>query len=265
MRRPQLPWSTLLACALAALSACDSGDEVTVQPSAQARLSGTVLYRERMALPPSAMIEVRLEDVSRADAPADVLAEQTIATNGRQVPIPFELTYDPGRIEANRRYAVRAAIRAEGALMFTTTTSHAVLAPGTPTGGIEILVQRASAPPEASAATSLPAGTWRLSLIRRAGAAEEAVGAEPRYTVEFAESRLSGQAHCNRYTGAFEQTAPGRIAVRPMAATLMACPSPSIADEFLRALGAASEYAVEGESLRLSFGDGGVLTFVRDP
>jgi putative lipoprotein len=59
-------------------------------PGEIAMIRGTAAYRERMALPPGAVLEVRLEDVSRADAPAELLASATIVTD-RQVPIPFAL------------------------------------------------------------------------------------------------------------------------------------------------------------------------------
>jgi len=49
-----------------------------------------------------------------------------------------------------------------------------------------------------------------------------------------------------------------------MAATLMACPGESIDSEFLRALGGATRYELRGDRLLLSYGDGGVLVFVRD-
>ena len=39
----------------------------------EASLTGTATYRERIALPPGAVFEATLEDVSRADAPAEVL------------------------------------------------------------------------------------------------------------------------------------------------------------------------------------------------
>ena len=77
-------------------------------------VTGTVAYRERMALPPDAVVEVRLSDVSRQDVAAPVIAETTILPEGRQVPIPFELRYDPGKIEPNRVYALRATIRSAG-------------------------------------------------------------------------------------------------------------------------------------------------------
>ena len=36
-------------------------------------VTGTVLFRERIALPPGAVVTVRVNDVSRVDAPASVL------------------------------------------------------------------------------------------------------------------------------------------------------------------------------------------------
>ena len=45
-------------------------------------LTGTVAYRERVALPPDALVEVTLEDVSRADAASVVLARQTLKPEG---------------------------------------------------------------------------------------------------------------------------------------------------------------------------------------
>ena len=40
-------------------------------------IEGTATYRERMALPKGAVFEATLEDVSRADAPAVVVATST--------------------------------------------------------------------------------------------------------------------------------------------------------------------------------------------
>ena len=40
-------------------------------------LMGTVNYRERMALPPTATVLVQLVDISLADAPAQVIAEDS--------------------------------------------------------------------------------------------------------------------------------------------------------------------------------------------
>ena len=46
--------------------------------SAPSSLSGTATWRERMALPPDAVFEATLEDVSRADAPSILIASTRI-------------------------------------------------------------------------------------------------------------------------------------------------------------------------------------------
>jgi heat shock protein HslJ len=91
-----------------------------------------VMYLERMALTPDAEIQVQLLDVSRMDAPAVVIAEETITAEGRQVPFFFELAYDPAQIEERNTYAVRAEIRQGGALIFTTDQSYPVITRGNP-------------------------------------------------------------------------------------------------------------------------------------
>jgi putative lipoprotein len=291
-------WLGFLAAV--ALGGCRPAEEAeddapTASAAIEGVLAGTVSYRERMALPPGATVEVRLEDVSIADAPATVIAAQTIATEGRQVPIPFELHYTADRIEPNRRYGVRATIRAaDGSLIFTTTTHYPVLEPAE---NVEILVQRAGGPgagqpvppgggsearqppptegeggaaqarpSDAGAAVEpIPGGAWRLVAIERPGAAEETIAAESRYTIEFTpDGRVAGQAHCNRYTGAYQQPEGRRLTVGAVVGTLAACPQPSIADEYLRAIGAVTEYELRGEALRLSFQGNGWLTFARD-
>src|SRR5262245_18089914 len=67
-----------------------------------ASLAGSATYRERMALTPGDVFEASLEDVSRADAAAEILASTRLATPG-QVPIRFSLEYDPGRIDPRHR------------------------------------------------------------------------------------------------------------------------------------------------------------------
>jgi putative lipoprotein len=261
------PSAALAGVALAALVACRPADDSAVQGASERVLAGTVTYRERMALPPDATIEVRLEDVSRADAPATVLAEQRIAAEGRQVPLPFELRYPANRIEANRSYGVRAQIFAPGGeLMFTTATHQAVPQAGaTAADSIEIVLRRAQGSVGASGGT-IEGELWRLVAILRPGGAEEPVGADPTYTVEFGtDGRYSGRAHCNSFAGSYQRPAPGALTIRAGAATLAACPPPSIADEYLRALASVASYRVGGEELRLAYNSGGELKFVREP
>ena len=115
-------------------------------PTRDPVVSGTVAYRERSALPPDAVVIVRLVDVSRADAAAVVLGEQRIEAAGRQVPFAFAVPYDPSRIEASHEYAVQARIELGGRLLFISDQRHPVLTRGAPASAN--IVVRAIAAPE---------------------------------------------------------------------------------------------------------------------
>lgn len=151
-----------LGCAAAALSspAVAAPEDTTASDAAAdsdapdaAVVRGTATYRERIALPPDAILEVVLEDVSRADAPAEVVGS-VIRENPGSPPFSFEIPYDPARVEERQTYAVRAAIRHDGRLMFTTDTFYPVLTRGSGTE-VEILLRRVAAPVEQSEPVAL--------------------------------------------------------------------------------------------------------------
>jgi uncharacterized lipoprotein YbaY/heat shock protein HslJ len=93
------------------------------------QVMGTATYRERISLPPDAVFEATLEDVSKADAPAEVIGQARIERPGNP-PIRFEIPYDPARIISSHRYSVRARILAGGKLFFITDQSYPVLTGG---------------------------------------------------------------------------------------------------------------------------------------
>ncbi|MBE9110927.1 YbaY family lipoprotein [Nodosilinea sp. LEGE 07298] len=98
-----------------------------------ASVTGTVTYLPRIAMPPNAVLEVSLLDVSRADAPAITLATQSMVFGDRQVPLPFELVYDPDQIDPRFSYAVQARILIDGQLRFINTSRFGVITQGNPT------------------------------------------------------------------------------------------------------------------------------------
>jgi len=94
---------------------------------AAGKLSGSVAYRQRSALPPTAVVEVSILDVAKMDAPARSIATTRIPTEGRQVPIPFELSYPADRPGTHADYAVQARIEdGNGRLLFITDTRNAL-------------------------------------------------------------------------------------------------------------------------------------------
>jgi putative lipoprotein len=128
------PWRIGAICIAGLLLGCAT--------NTQPMLNGSVSYRERVALPDDAVIEIQLSDVSRQDVAADVIAETTVRPDGRQVPIPFQLPYPADRIQADHTYAVRALIRSQGRMMFATDRAHHVLTRGNPSS-VEIMLVRA--------------------------------------------------------------------------------------------------------------------------
>ena len=72
------------------------------------------------------------------------MATQTITAAGKQVPIPFELTYDPGAIVPQGRYAVAARITLNGKLIWISATTYSVLMGDSPRTGVEVMVEPVS-------------------------------------------------------------------------------------------------------------------------
>lgn len=120
-------------------------------------LQGAAMYRERIALPPDAVFEVELQDVSKADAPAVVLGRGRLAPAG-QPPFRFEITYDDAAVQAGHRYTVRASVRQQERLLFTTDSHYPVLEDDRNVPLNLLLVSaRGDAKPEADGIGVLPA------------------------------------------------------------------------------------------------------------
>jgi uncharacterized lipoprotein YbaY/heat shock protein HslJ len=96
---------------------------------ADGRITGTATYRERVALAPDAEFEASLLDVSRADARAEVIATVRKANPG-QVPIAFEIVYDPDKVRPDGSYVVRALVYEHGRPRFTSDQSYPALTRG---------------------------------------------------------------------------------------------------------------------------------------
>lgn len=220
----------------------------TSASAAPATLRGTVAYRERMALPPTATVEVRLIDVSRADAPSRTIAETSVRS-GRQVPIAFTLRYNDRDIRQNRVYALRAEIRDGERLLFTTTQTYRVL-----TGGRDntnLMLERVAGPsrpeprPDPSAAL---VGRWVVTEMRG-----EPMRGGRQPTLELMKSgQISGNAGCNGIGG---EAKIGRQGIRfeGLIGTQMAC-SPQIMRRernFISALENTRNYRFEGRNRQL--------------
>jgi len=208
-------------------------------------VKGTVAYRERMALPPDAVIEVWMTDITPGlITTMQVLGQATIPAEGRQVPIPFELSFDPARIEPTHTYGLRAAINASGQMLFESDAPMPVITQGN-SPEVSLVLKRSSPDPAAGAA-SLANTSWRLTDL---GGTPVLPDAEA--TLEFPEpGKVAGHGSCNRFAGTVEFTGD-RLQVGRLAATRMACAEPITVQEtkYLQALQEAERFGFEGGGL----------------
>ncbi|MFC1905001.1 YbaY family lipoprotein [Chloroflexota bacterium] len=229
-------------------------------------MKGTINTQTPEELPGGAIVNVQLQDTSRADAPAIVLGEQIIQ-NPEQFPIPFEIAYDPSQIDERYAYSMRVRIEVEGKLIFINTTSHYVITRGFPTE-LEVIVDNVATGSPPTSVAGLEDTTWFLISY-----------GEPKYlrselpnteiTIEFvsAEKTVKGSAGCNSYFGSYEVEGSQLSMPGPMGATEMYCMEPEgVMDqeqEYLATLQLAESYEIDSNELRI-YCDSQVLIFSPD-
>jgi len=202
-------------------------------------LRGVVTYRERMALPPGAVVTVSLQDVSLADAPSVTLAQAVVPVR-HQVPVDYVLRYDPRRIEAHRTYVLSARITVGERLWFITTEQHRVF-DGSPADTTLVVQRVAEAPPAW-------AGAWRLVSL---GDVAAAAGVATRIEIA-ADGAVTGSGGCNRLLGRARFEGNG-VTFAPMAGTQMACAPAAMRqeEEFVARLPQVRFWRIERDRLVL--------------
>ena len=116
--------------------------QVASLPQPQAAITGLLTTLDQSPLPsePGTVITLRLEDRTRQDVPAVLIAETQVAPSTR-IPLPFELRYNPAQINAANTYVVLADVRFNGVLLYRTNVQYTVITQGNPTN-IVLLLER---------------------------------------------------------------------------------------------------------------------------
>ena len=214
------------------------------------RLSGSVTYRERMALPQDTTLMVELLDVSKQDVQAVRLAQLSLPVGSRQVPLAFELPFYPGDVQPAHRYTLRATLTRGGELLFTTTTHAPVLTHGAGKAA-QLVLQRVQSP----SAAPLENTYWKL--VEVASQPAQVHPGEREAHLLLLDGRASGSSGCNKLMGSYTHAAPDALRVGPLAGTRMACPPAIMAQEtaLATAFGSATRYRIAGDTLTLLDGD----------
>jgi len=102
---------------------------------------------------------------------------------------------------------------------------------------------------------------WQLVRFRTGDTMQDTVASERNAVLRFDGGRLSGSAGCNRLTGAYHGDG-NKLSFEPhIAATMMACPPPLMAQEqaVIDAFGQAASYRITGKILRIRNADEQIL------
>ena len=126
--------------------------------AADVTFSGSAFYRERIALPQDASLQVELMDMAN---PEVVLGAVTVAPAG-QVPIAFALVVDSSKLSAGQAYALQARIEVGGSAWFT-SPEPAPVDPANTGEAISLpLVQATDNGAENASGVSLVGTEWRI-------------------------------------------------------------------------------------------------------
>ena len=257
--------SMCLACfLLASVTACsESGQAPPAVPSGEesmAVIEGQVLYRERMMLPPDAEVEVQLQDISRADAMATVMASVLLKVDSGP-PYAFSIDYDPAQIDQRMHYALRATISVGDRLLFTSTEYI------DPFGSspVEVLVRRV-AEPVSRDTPALEGTTWELQSLGDESAPLGANGKPLDIQLQSEDARVGGFSGCNRYMGSYSRegtvAAGSPLSFGPLAGTMMACAEGGeLEQRYLQVLAEVTAFSLDGDLLSLLAGSETVATF----
>lgn len=122
-----------------ALAACNQAGQSNDAPAGGGLVKGNVLYLSPAPLDPNATIEVDLLQTSPGN-PDIVLATAGTYASGRQVPIPFEIPFDPAQIDPAQTYMVAGRILVNGQAVYVSQSGTPVITNGAPTEGLELLL-----------------------------------------------------------------------------------------------------------------------------
>ncbi len=197
-------------------------------------ITGSAIYRERMALPANAVFEATLEDVSRTDAPAVIVGSFRKESPGNP-PFQFAIAYDPNQIVEEHTYVVRARVNVGDQLMFTSTERQEVLTHGHGSEiGVPILMRRAaknvkpsSAPTSSSASSSatdepLQETYWKLVELQGKPVTTAEQQREASLIFHTKGNRITGSGGCNRLMGGYVLEG-NSLHFKGVASTMMAC------------------------------------------
>ncbi|QIL83133.1 META domain-containing protein [Diaphorobacter sp. HDW4A] len=200
----------ILCGALALLGGCAS------VPRPDAHITGRAFSRTRIYIPPEAVFEAALMDVTNENQPPVALARQRIEPAG---PAPFDLNipFETRQLQRNGKYVVQAQVSLYNQLLYYTPGSHPVLPDPAFHRTDVILEPYPQTYATARAGIAFTQTHWRLVSVGEEPTATMSApekGAAPAFVLFHpsrgdlpeggAQGEFSGSGGCNRFLGSYE-------------------------------------------------------------
>ena len=253
----------LASAALAmSLSAC-----ATIQPAAESsevvmveRITGTLSYRERIALPPGAQMEIVVSDITLGRN-KELILSRTMNTIGQaSAPIPFSIDVSKLNLRDGPLYGLRAFIREpDGTILFRTSEPFLLDLRSETVDIGDIRVSMTSLGDPGVGIPDLQDGEWRVTQI---GGDVVAQISAPTMTFT-ADGRLYGSTSCNRFSSSYGLDG-NSLEVGNVAATKRACEAGLMQQErrFVDALSLIENASLEAGGFLVLSGNGQRLVAV---
>lgn len=226
------------------------------------RLEASLMYLERMALPPEVMVSAALS----LDSGKVISSELQRKEGG--IPMPVRIHYLASRAENAETANLSAAmLTREGALFSTPEAVDVQLDAGTPAPSVRLNRVAANGgealcpPSEERPSASLTETYWKLTTL--AGSpVHVAEGGREAHMVLHEGGKGNGSDGCNGFFMGWESR-DGKLSFQPGGGTLMMCGDAAMkqARTFMETLGAVDGWAIDGEELSLLRGGEIVATF----
>jgi putative lipoprotein len=250
----RLMLTLMIGLLAAACNGSGAGSDATAEKAA---VTGTAMYRERIMLPPTAVFEATLEDISRQDVAATVLGKVRIDGPG---PYEFSIPYDPVQIDERMSYSVRGRLSVDEQLMFTTDTNYPVLTRGAG-NEVNLMLKRVANPTAADGgdAVTLENTYWALTHLGSEAIELTEHSQQPHLRLDATSSHAGGSGDCNRFSGGYALDG-NTLTFGQLAMTMMACIEGMDVDNRLAAaLSDTKTFTVEGRQLQLVDAGGTVV------
>ena len=212
-------------------------------------VTGTARLAGEVVLPPDAVLEVSVADVSRVAARAATLASFTGPANGPQ-PLQFSVPVERRLVQERGSYSVRAEILVDGKALYVTDSAYLVLGHSGNTQADVLLrpVDTRAQP----ASPRIENVRWALVSLDGQPLPPQDPARTPYFVLQADGSRVTGSGGCNDLVGTYTLNGQALQMLRGPRRELQVCSSDMERERaFMFALATTEQWAMQGTRLRL--------------